>query len=277
MTTLSPRVDSGVADSFATHNRLTWDQSLPRYSIVIPARNEEETLGEVLEDVRHFTDDLILIDGHSSDDTVVIARQYDARVIQDNGRGKGDAVRVGLANARYPITVFIDADGSHEPKDIPKLVAPIAAGEAELVMASRMLGGSEELFGSILEVARLMGSLVISLAINYRYGLRLTDYQNGFRAIQTEVGRTLGLTSNITTIEQEMAMKCLKRGYRVMELPSHEYRRKGGVSKINALRVGHLYVFNLLCGLIGRRSVRTTLREPGTYSGQSARVENLRS
>jgi len=105
-----------------------------------------------------------------------------------------------------------------------------------------------------LEVARLMGSLVISLAINYRYGLRLTDYQNGFRAIDTEVGRTLDLTSNITTIEQEMAMKCLKRGYRVMELPSHEYRRKGGVSKINALRVGHLYVFNLLCGLIGRRS-----------------------
>ena len=83
MTTLSPRVDSRVADSFATNNRLTWDQSLPRYSIVIPARNEEETLGEVLEDVRHFTDDLILIDGHSLDDTVVIARQYDARVIQD--------------------------------------------------------------------------------------------------------------------------------------------------------------------------------------------------
>jgi len=50
-------------------------------------------------------------------------------------------------------------------------------------------------------------------------------------------------------------MKCLKRGYRVMELPSHEYRRKGGVSKINAFRVGHLYVFNLLCGLIGRRQL----------------------
>ena len=55
-----------------------------------------------------------------------------------------------------------------------------------------------------------------------------------------------------------MAMKCLKCGYRVMELPSHEYRRKGGLSKINALQVGHRYVFNLLCGLIGRRSVRTT-------------------
>jgi glycosyltransferase involved in cell wall biosynthesis len=247
-----------LRDSSPTHSQLTRDQSLPPYSIVVPARNEEETLSEVLELVRDLTDDLILVDGHSSDGTVAIARQYGARVIQDNGLGKGDAVRVGLANARHPITVFIDADGSHDAKDIPKLVTPIAAGEADLVMASRMLGGSEELFGSILEVTRLMGSLVISLSINYRYGVRLTDYQNGFRAIRTEVGRTLGLTSNITTIEQEMAMKCLKRGYRVMEVPSHEYRRKGGVSKINVLRVGHVYVLNLLCGLIGRRSKRTS-------------------
>ena len=234
---------------------LTNDQTLSSYSIVVPARNEEETIGNVLEVVRHMTDDLIVVDGQSSDETVGIARWYSARVVQDNGRGKGDAVRVGLAHARCPITVFIDADGSHEPKDIPALVAPIVAGEADLVMASRMLGGSEELFGSIFEVVRLMGSLVISLSINYRYGVRLTDYQNGFRAIRTEVGRTIGLTSDITTIEQEMAMKCLKQGYRVIELPSHEYRRKGGVSKISVMKVAHRYVVNLICGLVGRRQL----------------------
>ena len=229
------------------------------YSIVVPARNEEKTIGVVLEVVRHMTDDLIVVDGHSSDKTVVIARRYGARVVEDNGRGKGDAVRIGLAQARYPITVFIDADGSHEPKDIPALVAPIVAGEADLVMASRMLGGSEELFGSVREVVRLTGSLLISLSINYRYGVRLTDYQNGFRAIRTEVGRSIGLTSDITTIEQEMAMKCLNQGYRVIERPSHEYRRKGGVSKINVLQVSHRYVLNLACGLICRRHVRTSL------------------
>jgi dolichol-phosphate mannosyltransferase len=200
-----------------------------------------------------MTDDLIVVDGHSSDQTAAIAQRYGARVVADHGRGKGDAVRVGLVHARYPVTVFIDADGSHEPKDIPVLVAPIVAGEADLVMASRMLGGSEELFGSFCEVARLMGSLIISLSINYRFGVRLTDYQNGFRAIRTEVGRTIGLTSDISTIEQEMAMKCLKHGYRVIELPSHEYRRKGGVSKINIWEVGHRHVLHLLCGLMGRR------------------------
>ena len=223
------------------------------YSIVVPARNEEQTLADVLRAIQNMTEDLILVDGHSTDATVTIAREHGVRVVQDNGRGKGDAVRVGLAAARCPITVFIDADGSHDPRDIPKLVAPIHAGEADLVMGSRMLGGSEELFGSISEVVRLIGSLVISLMINYRYGVRLTDYQNGFRAIRTDVGRTIGLTSNITTIEQEMAMKCLRLGYRVVELPVHEYRRKGGVSKINVLKVAHLYILNLIRGLIGRR------------------------
>ena len=229
--------------------------SIP-YSIVVPARNEEETIGQVLRNIQNMTDDLIVVDGHSTDRTVAIAEQYGARVIQDNRRGKGNAVRLGLAVAQHAITVFIDADGSHDPTDIPKLIAPIAAGEADLVIGSRMLGGSEELFGCVSEVIRLLGSLVISLSINYRYGVRLTDYQNGFRAIRTEVGRRIGLTSNITTIEQEMAMKCLKYGYRVVELPAHEYRRKGGISKINVMRVAHIYVWNLLCGLLGLRRVK---------------------
>jgi len=142
-------------------------------------------------------------------------------------------------------------------------VGPIAANEVDLVMGSRMLGGSEELFGSFREVIRLMGSLVISLSINYRYGVRFTDYQNGFRAIRTAVGRTIGLTSNITTIEQEMAIKCLRYGYRVMEIPTHEYPRKGGVSKINVLRVAHRYIWNLICGLIVPRKIKSAIIASG--------------
>lgn len=223
------------------------------YSIVVPARNEEATIGDVLRSVRDMTDDLIVVDGRSTDRTVSIAREYGARIIVDNGKGKGEAVRLGLAAARRPITVFIDADGSHDPGDIQKLVNPIVIGEAELVMGSRMLGGSDELFGTISEVTRLLGSLVISLSINYRYGVRLTDYQNGFRAIRTDVGRAIGLTARITTIEQEMATKCLSCGYRVTERPTHEYRRKGGVSKIVVMRAAHIYVWNLLTGILRRR------------------------
>src|SRR5262249_15364240 len=175
------------------------DQMLSSYTIVVPARNEEETIGNVLEVVRHMTDDLIVVDGHSTDQTVVIARRCGARAVEDNGRGKGDAVRVGLAHARYPITVLIDADGSHDPGDIPKLVAPIVAGEADLVLGSRMLGGSEELFGAFSEVFRLIGCLAISLAINYRYGVGLADYEKRFSGIRTEVGRAIAVDSHTVT------------------------------------------------------------------------------
>src|SRR4029434_706070 len=115
-----------------------------------------------------------------------------------------------------------------------------------LAMGYRSVGGSEELFGSCAEVIRLMGSLVISLSINYRFGVRLTDYQNGFRAIRTDIGRALGLRSDITTIEQDMAMKCLAQGYRVIERPTHEYARRGGVSKIHVMSVAHLYISSLV-------------------------------
>lgn len=222
---------------------------MQKYSIVIPAKNEEATIEKVLDGLKGMTDDLVLIDGHSTDRTVDIAKKYGAKIFQDNGLGKGDAVRMAFTKVQHPITVLIDADGSHDPKDIPKLTAPIIADKADLVIGSRMLGGSDELFGSISEVIRLMGSLVISLSINYRFGLRLTDYQNGFRAIRTDVANRIGLNSDITTIEQEMGMKCLRYGYRVTEVPTHEYRRQGGASKINVMKVSHVYLWSLFTGL----------------------------
>lgn len=223
------------------------------FSIVIAARNEEATIEQVLEATRPLTDDLVVVDGRSTDRTVALAEGFGARVVTDNGLGKGDAIRVGLDHVAHPITVFMDADGSHDPADIERLVAPIADGEADLVMGSRMLGGSEELFGSLYEVLRLIGSLIISLTINYRFGTRFTDYQNGFRAIRTDVGRRIGTTSDITTIEQEMAMKCLQYGFRVTEVPTHEARRQGGESKITVMHVAHKYVWSLLRGVLVRR------------------------
>lgn len=228
--------------------------SSPAFSIVIAALNEEATIEPVLVAAGQLTDDVVVVDGRSTDRTVELAERHGARVVTDNGLGKGDAIRVGLDHAAHPITVFIDADGSHDPADIEELVRPIADDEADLVMGSRMLGGSEELFGSAYEVLRLMGSLVISLTINYRFGVRFTDYQNGFRAVRTDVGRRIATTSNITTIEQEMAMKCLQYGYRVAEVPTHESRRQGGESKISVMHVSHRYVWNLLRGILVRRS-----------------------
>lgn len=217
-----------------------------RISIVIPTKNEETTLAEVIQGVRPFGDEILVVDGHSKDRTTTIAKELGASVIFDHGLGKGEAIRCALSAINGEIAVFIDADGSHDPSDIPKLTDPIIEGQADLVIGSRMRGGSDEFHSDVVEAIRLIGSTVITQAINLRFGVRLTDYQNGFRAGRTDVLRRLPLRENITTIEQEMAIKALGMGFRVTEVAAHEFARKGGVTKINVLKVAHLYIFELL-------------------------------
>ena len=216
-----------------------------RVTVVIPAKDEEGLIGEIVDQVKPYADEVLVVDGHSRDRTAEIATAHGARVIQDNGQGKGEALRLALARAEGEIVVFIDADGSHDPHDIPKLVAPIRAGESDLVIGSRGKGGSDELHGTLEQFIRYSGSQVIMLAINYRWNVRLTDSQNGFRAIRRDVGARLGLTSNLTTIEQEMLMKALKQGYRVSEIASHEYERKWGTSKVVVWKLWFAYLWSL--------------------------------
>lgn len=212
-------------------------------TVVIPTRNEEGLIGEIVDSVRTYGD-VLVVDGHSTDRTRDIATAHGARVVLDGGRGKGQAIRQAFTETTSEIVVFIDADGSHEPRDIPALVAPIAAGEADLVIASRGKGGSDELHGDFGQFIRYIGSQLIMLAINYRWSVRLTDSQNGFRAIRRRVGLELDLRSNLTTIEQEMLMRALKRGYRVTEIASHEYERRWGTSKVVVWKLWWAYVWS---------------------------------
>lgn len=221
-----------------------------RVTVVIPAKDEEKTIGETIEMARPYADEMIVIDGHSGDRTREIAAELGTTVALDDGHGKGDAVRLGIARGRGDVLVFIDADGSHEARDIPALVGPILADEADLVIGCRMMGGSDELYGTLPNFVRFAGSLVINLAINYRWGVWLTDVQNGFRAIRRSVALDLDLRETKTTIEQEMAMKCLKRGYRVKNVPSHEYPRRFGESRIKVWQRWPVYLWCVVKNLI---------------------------
>ena len=212
----------------------------PRITVCIPSRNEEENLPHVVEAVRPFAHDLLVVDGHSTDGTAAVARELGARVVRDGGRGKGDGIRTGIREAHGDIIVFIDADGSHDPRDIPPMVNIISAREADLVIGSRGKGGSDELHGDVEKLVRMIGSDLILICINLRFQAQLTDSQNGFRAIRASVARALDLREDITTIEQEMTIKALKRGYRVAEIPSHEFSRKHGDSAIS-LRRPHVW------------------------------------
>jgi dolichol-phosphate mannosyltransferase len=226
------------------------DEDRKRITVVIPTKNEAQNLPFVAERVLPYCGELLVVDGHSTDGTREVAASHGATVLLDDGRGKGAALRVAAARATREVVVFIDADGSHDPDDIPAMVLPILRGEQDLVIGSRMRGGSDELHSSFFEFIRLVGSEIITLIINYRFGRDLTDYQNGFRAIRRDVMYALGTTENIFTIEQEMSIKAIRAGYRVGEVPAHEYRRRSGESHIVVWRVGLRYLWCLIKNLV---------------------------
>jgi glycosyltransferase involved in cell wall biosynthesis len=225
---------------------------------VIPARNEAATIAAVVRECLNYAGHVIVVEGGSSDATAAIAQAAGARVVRDPGLGKGAALRLAIAHVETPLCVFVDADGSHDPIDIPLLIAPIHADLADHVTGSRLLGGSDELHGGGDEFLRLAGSAFITYLINRRYGTRLSDSQNGFRAMRTADFRHLDLTARHTTIEMEMIMAALAAGLRIAEVPTHERPRAAGFSKISLARPGTWFSYGwcLIRGLCRRRTSR---------------------
>ncbi|NQT22430.1 MAG: glycosyltransferase family 2 protein, partial [Candidatus Omnitrophica bacterium] len=141
-----------------------------KVSIIIPTKNEQDNVKDIIQKCAKYSNDIIIIDGHSKDDTVRIAKEMNAKVFLDDKKGKGAAMRLGLTKSTKEIVVFIDADGSHDPEDIPAMVTPIIEGKTDHVSTSRMRGGSDELHGDIWKFIRMVGSDIITLGINYKFG-----------------------------------------------------------------------------------------------------------
>jgi len=206
------------------------------FCIIIPTKNEKDTIGEVLDQAKKLTDNILVVDGHSLDGTISVAKEKGVRYILDNQKGKGDALKIGVEHTDGNIIVFVDADGSHEITDIPLLIQLIREGQADLVIGSRMLGGSDELHGTFNKFIRNTGNNFLAVLINRKWKTDLTDIENGFRAIKRDVFDQLKLKSHGFTIEQEMVIKCLKKKFKVKEVASHEYERKSGHSKLRTIQ-----------------------------------------
>jgi len=220
-------------------------------TIIIPAFNEGKTIGDILKRCKPYADELLVVLAkRSSDNTADIAKKYGARIIIDNGKGKGDGMKLAAKEASGDILIFIDADGSHIPEDIPQIVAPLKENKADIVLTSRMRGGSEELHGTFPKFIRMVLSDIITLIINYRFGVKITDSQNGFRGVKKDIFNSLNLKSNHTEIETEMIMKAAKKRYKIYEVPSRELERKGGESKLSVTKHGWRYLKVVLSNLI---------------------------
>lgn len=238
------------------------DQPDPDVTVIIPARNEELTVGLVVAECLKFVATVIVVEGGSTDRTAEIATAAGAKIVRDPGLGKGAALRLGVEHVTTPICVFVDADGSHDPIDIAMLVAPIKSGAAPHVTGSRLLGGSDELHGGGDEFLRLAGSAFITFMFNWRFGSSLSDSQNGFRAIRTDLFRSLHLKSRHTTIEMEMISATLAAGMRIAEVPTHERRRAAGYSKISLSnpKIWLAYGWHLVAGLCRSKKAPSSAR-----------------
>jgi len=192
-------------------------------SVIIPAYNEEKTIGNIISDTNSIMNsmllpyEIIVINDGSSDHTGLIASRHKATVItNEENHGKGYSIRKGLQHSQGDIIVTIDSDGEHNPKEIPDLINPLLE-EADIVTGSRFISNNTHVTTKL----NLIGNFFLNTAIFALTGKGITDSQTGFRAIKRNVLEELHLESNGYEIETEMTVKSLRNGFFLQRKSNH--------------------------------------------------------
>ena len=220
-------------------------------SVIVPTMNEQENIAWVLQRMPAVVDEVVLVDGYSSDGTIERARAVrpDIVVVVQNGHGKGEALRAGFAAAGGDIVVMIDADGSMDPAEIYRFIMPLTVGY-DFVKGSRFLagGGSTDL-----TPLRRLGNLALVRMTNALFLIRFTDLCYGYCSFRRDCLAALAPTAHGFEIESELAVHAVKAGLRIAEVPSNELPRRYGVSNLHTFRDGQRVLRTLLRERISRR------------------------
>lgn len=232
-----------------------------RVLVVIPAFNEARAIGRVIRDIPPgAAEEVVVVNNASTDETARHARAAGATVLREDRKGYGWACLRGIdyARARKPdIIVFLDGDHSDHPEEMPRLVAPIARGEADFVVGSRMRGAREP--GALLPQA-LVGNYVACALIRWRWGVRFTDL-GPFRAIRFAALERLDMQDKTFGWTVEMQIKAARAGLRCLEAPV-SYRRRVGVSKVTGSVSGTVKASVKILWTIGKFALKRSRLPP---------------
>ena len=222
-----------------------------KVSVVVPAMNEGQNIGHVLERLPTGLHEVILVDGNSEDDTVEAARRAypDIRVTTQSGRGKGDAFRTGFAAVTGNLVVMLDADGSADPAEIPRFVAALEAG-ADFAKGSRYMEG-----GGSADITRLrsLGNSILSGTANLLHGTHFTDLCYGYNAFWARCLPFIALDVPGFEVETLINLRIAAAGMKITEVPSYEKERISGQSNLKTFRDGFRVLGTILSEARRRR------------------------
>jgi glycosyltransferase involved in cell wall biosynthesis len=225
-------------------------------SLIIPTLNEEETIHAVLSAVpRQKIDEIIVVDGGSTDQTVSIAAQSDVKIIHEERRGYGQACATGADVAEGDILVFMDADGADDPAQITLLLDQYVRGKADLILGSRLSG---EIAEGAMPWHQWFGNWLSALIIRLLYGIPLTDL-SPFRAIRASSLNQLSMKEMTYGWPTEMIVKAIRAGCKIIEIPVSYRPRAGGKSKISGTFRGTVFAtYHILWTIIKFRYFKTS-------------------
>ena len=214
-----------------------------KVSLIIPTLNEACVLEKTLRLVsKKYVDEIIVVDGHSTDDTVTIARSLGCRAFIQPNKGYGDAISYGVKQAKGEIVIFMDADSSQDPRAIPKLLAKIKEGY-EMVLGSRYLKGA----GSDDDTPiRYIGNMFFTFLVNKIHNLNVSDSLYLFAAIRKNAFKKINPTSSDMEFCVEILIKARKKNIKIAEIPIKELERAAGTSKVNIFYHGFRILFWVL-------------------------------
>ncbi|MEK6941349.1 MAG: glycosyltransferase family 2 protein [archaeon] len=213
------------------------------FGLIVPTLNEEKNIEIVLKKIpKKLLDEILVIDGHSNDKTLAVAKKMGFNCILQDGSGLGDAYRSGARKLKTDYMIILDADGSHKPEDIKKLIEKALEG-FDLVVASRLRGHVKS---ADMTFFRLYANYAIAFAMRFLFRVPLTDPWMGFRIINRKKFLGLNTTSQGQEVDLEMSIKGARNGFKISEIDSFEPKRMHGKSKFNVffegMRAGVLFV-----------------------------------